>query len=395
MIEDASGQVFTETVIPLHRSKSRRPRSNKDSVAVSLPSRRWLYNCRGSRLTDGCSDRGPPSLKLLAARALSRNLDLVENVALRGLPPHLLQTVWAWIKRSQLDNIRAWQLFAPLSETEPATTRHVTIPPSHLSGCTVPNGLQACLRGLESSTFDWLTTLRLVDVEHVLTQVDLNHLGTLQNLVGLHLVSPARASTTLDDRLIKAWGHQAGDDGAFPNLRSLFLTGHLNLTNLCFFSLESFPSLSLFGLQRWYHSAVPANPSLTWTEVTAMQLLHHLSICRGPGFSPIESATLVNDPCPNVEEVIMPCFKLLSDQLKEPKLRLNCSITTQLVLGVKDFEVDKPRCFERKRDFEVSMRSGPPITRRPRTTQSSSNIQPSRKREIKSSKRRRIEDVLF
>jgi len=100
VFEQGSGQVFTETTVRLPRQKLRRRLSNSDSVKNCPSGSRWLYSCRGSRLTDGTLNPGPPSLQLIAARSLLRNLDLVEDGALCDLQPALIERVWGWIKRS-------------------------------------------------------------------------------------------------------------------------------------------------------------------------------------------------------------------------------------------------------------------------------------------------------
>jgi len=133
------------------------------------------------------------------------------------------------------------------------------------------NAWSNCLARLESTTFEWLTTLKLVNVEDMLDHTHLNSIGKLRNLVGLHLLSSSSRSTILDDRLIKAWGHQAANDHAFLNLRTLFFTGRFTITEVCFSHLDKFPSLSLFGLQPWYRNTVeskyPSNYSPTWSTV--------------------------------------------------------------------------------------------------------------------------------
>jgi len=104
MFDQASGLVYNEIILRVHGTtkpnKIRRTRGAKDAVRTNPKHLDWLYICRGSSLTDGRTTRGPPSLELIAARTLLRNLDKVEDGALHGLPLVLAEKVWTWIKQS-------------------------------------------------------------------------------------------------------------------------------------------------------------------------------------------------------------------------------------------------------------------------------------------------------
>jgi len=138
--------------------------------------------------------------------------------------------------------------------------------------------------------------------------------------------------------------------------------------------------------------------STAYTELMAFprtQLKHHLSLCHGPGFYKTSSATMSTDLYRNVEESIMPYFILISDDRHNSDLRMNCTITGHHDSSASGWCVDMLRCFERKRDFESAL----PTTQRPThektNVAASSNTQSTGKRQVKASKKRRIEDSFF
>jgi len=85
--DPSSGQTFIEEVVKARRKPE-----------TSGP--RWYYRARGtSILRDLDLHGGPPTLEILTIRALLRNLNSVEDGALRDLPLLLAQRCWDQVKR--------------------------------------------------------------------------------------------------------------------------------------------------------------------------------------------------------------------------------------------------------------------------------------------------------
>jgi len=296
MYEQQTGQVFTETVVALPVSAAHE-HGNPLSARVrdTVPWRdypvklSWLYRCHGDSLTDithgqSSSDAGSTrSLQTMATACLLRNLHTVDHATLQDLPTLLVRRIWASLERSyvtrvtntsspilecrmappyhldnytvavlshtvyrKLDSLRAWQLLAPLCQSEEVSIRtadciHLPTPLQK-----PPHPLSACLDAIHSSPCHWLTSVTLTGSTCDVYQPEFsNVIGKLDNLIVLQLVQPL----SLDDRLIMQWGRQALEAQAFPRLKGLFIIGKTDLSSKSFHYLNHFPALEIFALK--------------------------------------------------------------------------------------------------------------------------------------------------
>lgn len=218
--DPSSGLVFTETFI----------RTSKQTASMSLATK-----CLGRPPDNVPSPSGARSLQRVAMRKLLCNLIRLDAASLHGLPTILLEKIWTTIRRSNLDSIRVWLLFAASPIGTKAFVKTAVFPSSRLSQLAEVSG---------DVSSRWLTTLHL-SVDSI-SPVALGHVadvGTLRRLHVAHLRPSNKPGSIFDDRIFRSWADLATKSGALSKLDTLFVYQCSDFTNNSLEVLSSFPAL--------------------------------------------------------------------------------------------------------------------------------------------------------
>ena len=177
------------------------------------------------------------SLQDIAMRTLLRNLDALDENALRPLPVHILERFWSTIKYFLLDSVHLWQLFASVGgfRLEQRRWRADSDCPRH--------GLKNNIQWAASTSITWLTNLTIFEVNCSVD--DLMYISELPNLRNLVVQEGSNDRSRLSDSIFREWAYSAQRYGTLSYLQTVFLAGQ-NVTSWCLQYLDQFPSLDTF-----------------------------------------------------------------------------------------------------------------------------------------------------
>jgi len=217
--DPSSGLVYTETLIgPVQHTSS--------TVASSSLGRPPPYSAPPS---------GAHSLEHIVMRKLLRSLGCLNAASLRGVPSVILEKIWTSIRRSNLDSIRTWQIFAASSIGSKKFVKTATVQSKRLDGL---------VSALKAPSCAWVTNLSItVDG---MSPVSLGQIADIRGLKRLHIAqvkNPSKSATVFDDRLFRSWADMAKGSGAFSQLCMLFVYQCRDFTHHSLPRLRDFPAL--------------------------------------------------------------------------------------------------------------------------------------------------------
>jgi hypothetical protein len=109
--------------------------------------------------------------------------------------------------------------------------------------------LQVYIRPLISKSFEFIASL---SITFACTVVEFVQLAEISNLGILEIINSepcGKIPSGVSDIVIKSWGREADENGAFPVLRVLRLWNHEDLTEKSLQYIQSFPALALFDVR--------------------------------------------------------------------------------------------------------------------------------------------------
>ncbi|TIA44007.1 hypothetical protein D6C79_06655 [Aureobasidium pullulans] len=224
-----SGLSWNETILsgPTSLSKQMNDFMNK---SIGLP----------PLLESKSDETGAGSLEDMAVRCLLGNLDALVKESLEGVPGLVAKRIWERIVRNNLQTLRLWQLFTIICSDDPPSSAHTTITRHHIP-------LSLVIPAIESPSFDYLTSLTLVD-QIADSTASLPLLSTLSNLASLHIIGASTSSaqtSMITDSTLRLWSKRAIHQSGFPRLKMLFLRFQLGVTETGLGELAGFKELEM------------------------------------------------------------------------------------------------------------------------------------------------------
>ncbi|KAI9723668.1 MAG: hypothetical protein M1812_000968 [Candelaria pacifica] len=269
--DEASGQVYTEVTV-----------GGKIDAD-------WAWRSRGSnRFSEYYHEQGTASLEATAMRSVLANIGSITAEALEYVPWHIARNIWAKIGRSgeprELDSFHAWRAFATVYHKEGDSSllyhRQSIIKPSI--------ALEQYMKTVTSQEIDWITYLSISNV--AFTRTELIKLSKLVNLGALDILGSTglcRATSSVEDSVVRAWSTVAAEGGAFSKLRVLILRNHRDITPRSLEYLNCFPSLTLYKVSGCSISFLDDEEvkSSGWSCSSGKELLEALSRDKGMAHS--------------------------------------------------------------------------------------------------------------
>lgn len=226
-----SGLVYTETVVTASGGHCKSYKQHSD-------------RCPGSKPKYEAPSGGVHSLGRIAMRRILCHLDLLEPAALNSVPLHFVERIWEAARRSSLDSVETWQLFA---QTPLGTRTFVRSWRISYRGDCHQHQLPHLVKVAALSDC-WLTNLTLSNCEiPVQALVSVAELHNLQN-IHVHRTQDS-VQGTFSDHVVKAWARAAKEDDAFTSLETIFVNGQKGITAGSLYHLSSFPKLDTFCAQ--------------------------------------------------------------------------------------------------------------------------------------------------
>ncbi|KAI9731436.1 MAG: hypothetical protein M1818_007826 [Claussenomyces sp. TS43310] len=205
---------------------------------------------------------GTRTLQDAAIECILRDFHRMTLEAVKCLPISLIRHLWHEINQRGLLCFDSWRIFSELLSKDEASSlgllryrQAISCPKSPLSAYITP---------LTSTSFDFITSLSIAapfTVPEFVHLSNLTNLGTLE-ITGVtyprissesDLVSDD-VSSSVTDRVVRAWSHAALENGAFKVLRVLKLYQHEEVTDAVLGYIEAFPALMLFEVQDCHFS---------------------------------------------------------------------------------------------------------------------------------------------
>jgi len=219
--DQSSGLVFAETVIG---APGKRDTQN-------------LAKCLGRKPKYLPLPEGAHSLEAIAMRHLLCNLKDLDELSLITLPAALLEQIWTRVRRSQLDSLHIWRIFAASAIGNKSFIKSMVIQ-------SKASKMESLINIAKSPSLSWLTNL-VISVDGLepalLTQIA--KIDTLRRLHIAHLTSPRRARPVFEDRVFRSWAESAKSSGALSKLGILFVYQCPGFSNHSLALLKSFPAL--------------------------------------------------------------------------------------------------------------------------------------------------------
>lgn len=184
------------------------------------------------------SREGTTSLYATALRRLLNNLDKLDFDSLDSVPATLVDQLWKEITRSQLDQLRVWQIFAH-THLGQKTFVHTF---NAASQCSLHSTFDVVLASA-SSSMRWLTNITLDDS---VSDIDFSKIPKLRNLRNIVIVGTKGSHHSFSDHLLHSWADAAKDTGCLDKLETIFLSGQREITIGSLEHLNSFLSLEIF-----------------------------------------------------------------------------------------------------------------------------------------------------
>ncbi|RDW63981.1 hypothetical protein BP5796_10483 [Coleophoma crateriformis] len=252
--EEATGQIFTEHIVPMQTSSDEG--WTKQEPVIPRPSyasqdSRTVKRSRTEQVKPTSSGvrRGAKPLTDTVIEFLVRNLEQLTTEALECLPRPIVQRVWQEASTRCSISFSTWQMFSSLLYQEDNATldlfryhQRLKSPKSRLCTYTLP---------LTSRSFDFISSLSITTG---FTIPELSKLSRMPNLGVLEVISRGvsgldtydRPFPVIGDGLVRAWQRAVVDDGAFPILRILRMWNFTDITDLSLQYVTEFPSLAVY-----------------------------------------------------------------------------------------------------------------------------------------------------
>ncbi|KAI9729610.1 MAG: hypothetical protein M1835_003617, partial [Candelina submexicana] len=244
--DETSGQVYTEVTV-----------GGKIDAD-------WAWKSRGSiAFSVYRQEQGAASLEATTMRSVLANVGSITAEAIQ-----------------ELDCFHAWRVFATVYGKEGDSSllyhRQSIIKPSIALG--------EYIRTITSHAFDWITYLSISSI--AFTRTELIKVSKLVNLGALDILGSTelyRATSVIEDSIVRAWSAAAAEGGYFSKLRVLMLRKHRDITSRSLEYLNCFPSLTLYKVSECSISFTDNKKaeSFGWTCESGKKLLDALSRDKG------------------------------------------------------------------------------------------------------------------
>ncbi|KAF2157422.1 hypothetical protein K461DRAFT_317523 [Myriangium duriaei CBS 260.36] len=241
---------------------------------------KWLYSCRGSDFRLEETPQQVDSLQTIAVRSMLRNLDSLTPELLVPLPESIKKRIWNAIVRSELDSIKAIQLFGCFATVDPLQPLSTFSKYLYDEKCSFLKPSLGFFDHLNSPNLSWTILLRLLDAP--LQWDTLHSIGRLRNLPIFWLTNCVLDTTLLEltTTFARRLAQQAREADLWPYLRCLCITG-LNNNDCRDFAgsmswLSRIESLRLVVITSDKSSEFPRTRMQVppgWTEVDICNLL--------------------------------------------------------------------------------------------------------------------------
>ncbi|KAF2170662.1 hypothetical protein M409DRAFT_19477 [Zasmidium cellare ATCC 36951] len=223
-----SGLVFDETVQHKHKTQ----------CMAELLARSSHLNSSSTSTKKGTNTLYDTALRLLLAK-----VDCLEMDALKHIPGTLLGRIWNAAVRSSSSSFILWK---HLARSGHFSNRHSKTVTAGCSNCN-PLDLGAIMPLISSPSLSWVTHLSLETIQ--LSTSELTKLADLTSLRTLYLrVGPHQEPFPVDN-IIRAWAASAKGCKAFGVLQMMFLDVSRPLSTWTFHYLNAFPALDTFALR--------------------------------------------------------------------------------------------------------------------------------------------------
>ncbi|KAI9707207.1 MAG: hypothetical protein M1836_000167 [Candelina mexicana] len=224
--DEASGQVYTEVTVG-------------GKIGAD-----WLWKSRGSNaFSEYRQGQGAASLEATTMRSVLANIGSITADVLQYVPWHVARNIWEKIRCSELDCFHAWRVFATVYGKEGDSSLLY-----HRQSIVKPSiALEEYIKTITSHAFDWITYLSISNI--AFTRTELIKISKLINLGALDILGSTelyRATSKMEDGIVRAWSAAAVEGGFFSKLRVLILRKHRDITSRSLEYLNCFPSLTLY-----------------------------------------------------------------------------------------------------------------------------------------------------
>ncbi|POS84977.1 hypothetical protein EPUL_003488 [Erysiphe pulchra] len=244
-LDQASGQVFTETIVKgIRRDDSYWEYHPNSAPFIDPPL--WTVNKSNSKRLPGNEHfNGTRSLLLTSLEEVVSNvLDLTANLLIQ-MPMNLIELLWKALSKRSLISFYLWSIFSVrLFEQKSVSSGKLTYYQNILSP---KSPLAIYTQALTSTSYEFITALVITAPFSV---PDLIEISTLVNLVTLEIInySDPRHSV-VSDLLVKAWSLCACQKKSFQVLQILRFWNHWEITPKSLEYLLHFPVLTLYDVR--------------------------------------------------------------------------------------------------------------------------------------------------
>ncbi|RKF65976.1 putative cbs domain-containing protein [Erysiphe neolycopersici] len=244
-LDQASGQVYTETVIRGIRRDDSYWEYHPNSALFVDPPIRTVNKSKPKRIPGNEHFSGTRSLLLTSLDEVVTNvLDLTAELLIQ-MPINIIELLWKALSERSLISFHLWSIFSVrLFEQKNVISSKLT----YYQNISSPKSpLAIYTQALTSTSFEFITALVITTPFSV---PDFINMSTLVNLVTLEIINYSDPHhSVVSDHLVKAWSLCASQKKSFQVLRILRFWNHREITPKSLEYLLHFPVLTLYDVQ--------------------------------------------------------------------------------------------------------------------------------------------------